>query len=85
MTCEAVNVEIEKSILARIADWFDVRRQQRRERARFSTMLRLEDHILADIGVTRSSVEWADRLPIDKDAGCELAKNTGRNAVKFPR
>lgn len=85
MTCEVVNVEQEKGTLARLVDRFRTRQQQRRDRAGFSVMLKLEDHILADIGVTRDSVEWADRLPVDKDAGCELAKTAGRKSADFPR
>ena len=83
MTCEVVNVGNEKGTLARLVDWFRVRQQQRRDRAGFAVMLKLEDHILADIGVTRDSVEWADKLPVDKDAGCELAKTSGRKAAEF--
>jgi uncharacterized protein YjiS (DUF1127 family) len=87
MTCETVNFEFEnkKGSIGRFVDWFRTGQQQRRERAGFSVMLKLEDHILADIGVTRGSVEWANRLPVDRDAGRELAKSVGRNAVEFPR
>jgi uncharacterized protein YjiS (DUF1127 family) len=81
MTCEVVNIGNEKSSWARMMGWLRVRKQQRRDRAGFSTMLKLEDHILADIGVTRDSVEWANRLPVDTDAGCELAKSAGRTSA----
>lgn len=88
MTCEQVNVGNEGSQrfgLARLAGWFRARQQHRRARAGYSTMLKLEDHLLSDIGVTRDSVEWANRLPVSKDAGAALARSISRKDVKYPR
>ncbi len=47
-------------------------KQIRVNRQAFSHMLKLDNHILADIGLSRDDVIWASRLPIDVNAACEL-------------
>ncbi len=54
---------------ARLKSWNVERRQQRLRRDAFNTLLRVDDHILADItGLTRAQVEHAARLPLSVDA-----------------
>lgn len=52
----------------------DVRRYRelRRDRAAFLHLARLDDRLLDDIGVTREDVEWAARLPLDRNAARAL-------------
>lgn len=45
---------------------------QREARDAFRNTLRLDDHLLDDIGVTRDEVEWAARLPLDENASHAL-------------
>lgn len=41
-------------------------------------MLKLDDSILHDMGVTRADVRWASRLPLSYRAGEELSRASGR-------
>lgn len=50
------------------------RRQNKINRQAFQSMLKLEDHILNDIGVTRYDVLWANKLPLSQNAALELNK-----------
>lgn len=43
-------------------------------RRRFMTLLDLDDHMLDDIGVIRSEVEYAANLPLSVDAATELRR-----------
>ena len=55
--------------VARLKSWSVERRHQRLRRDAFNTLLRVDDHILADItGLTRAQVEHAARLPLSVDA-----------------
>ena len=47
-------------------------------RRAFNKMLQLDDHLLEDMGVTRTEVQRAARLPLWVDAGEELLKITVR-------
>ncbi len=48
--------------------------RQRRRRRGFRKLLDLEDHMLDDIGVTRSEVMIAAHLPLSVDAATELRR-----------
>ena len=45
-----------------------------RTRRKFKNLLDLDDHMLNDIGVIRSEVEYAARLPLSVDAATELRR-----------
>jgi uncharacterized protein YjiS (DUF1127 family) len=45
-----------------------------RRRRKFKRLLDLDDHMLDDIGVTRSEVDYAARLPLSTDAATELRR-----------
>ena len=49
-------------------------RQNRINRLAFRAVLRLDDHMLRDIGLTRDDVLWADQLPMSRSAAKELNK-----------
>ena len=88
MNSNTVNHEINgarHSGMARVLDWVLVRQQRHHDRAGFAQVHKLEDHMLADIGVTRGQVKWAQGLPASKDPGSELAKEVGRIGVIAPR
>lgn len=55
---------------------FDLWRQQRENRDAFSHLLKLDDTLLQDIGVTRAEVERAARLPLSHDAAQSLYNAT---------
>ena len=56
-------------LVARLKSWSVERRYQRLRRDAFNTLLRVDDHILADVtGLTRAQVEHAARLPLSVDA-----------------
>lgn len=58
----------------RLKRYLKLRRQRQFDRDAFRTLLRLDDHELADIGITRADVRWASKLPIDVNASQELEK-----------
>ncbi|MGI9350782.1 MAG: DUF1127 domain-containing protein [Rhizobiaceae bacterium] len=49
-----------------------LRVQRRVDRDAFKTLLSLDDRSLADIGVTREDVLWANKLPLSQNASHEL-------------
>lgn len=58
----------------------------RTNRAAFRQMLKLEDNILQDIGVTRDDIVWASNLPISKNAALELnSVATARRSARRKR
>ena len=61
-------------IFSRLKARFARRREHRINRNAFQTMLKLDDARLKDIGVTRSDVLWASRLPLSENAALELRK-----------
>ncbi|MFK7855229.1 MAG: hypothetical protein AB8B79_13995 [Granulosicoccus sp.] len=56
----------------RLSDWLKVRHERKINRDAFSHLLKLEDDLLDDIGVTRDSVRWAASLPLSVDASRAL-------------
>lgn len=48
--------------------------RRRRERRGLSALLDLEDHILLDIGLTRSDINAARHWPLSVDAATELRR-----------
>lgn len=58
------------SLIARLTD----RLAERRLRAQYREMLEFDDHLLRDIGVARSDVAFAARLPLSKNARAELTR-----------
>ncbi|MBL4892105.1 MAG: DUF1127 domain-containing protein [Rhizobiaceae bacterium] len=65
----AVGVRLESHIKRR-----QEYRQHRINRLAFRTVLKLDDNMLNDIGLTRHDVLWADQLPMSKSAAKELNK-----------
>ena len=55
---------------------FETYRQNKERRDAFLNLLRLDDKILDDIGLTRAEVEFAARLPLRLNASDVLAANT---------
>ena len=58
--------------MSRLAAMLETRRQNRDRRDAFLNMLRLDDNILDDIGVTRAEVDAAARLPLNLNAADAL-------------
>ena len=62
----------------RLFTWIagDVRQSMTRivDRRRFNRLLDLDDHMLNDIGVTRTDVLIASQLPLEKNAALELRR-----------
>ena len=56
----------------KISQRWNNHRELRTNRKAFQTMLRLDDTMLNDIGVTRSEVQWANSLPLSVNAAVEL-------------
>lgn len=63
----------------RLLSWVKRRREQRENRDAFAHLLKLDDTLLRDIGVTRAEVERAARLPLAEDAAQVLRESAGRN------
>ena len=63
-----------KSWVNRVNTVFTRAKQRRIDRQAFSHLLSLDDHILDDIGVSRSDVILVSRLPLDINASRELDK-----------
>ena len=65
-------------------DRFQARRRSRRDRrfARlaFADMQRLDDHILADIGLRRGDVDWGMSLPLEVDAARAVRRRVSRSS-----
>lgn len=60
-----------RSLLAPIR-YLKKRYEQRVARQAFNNLLRLDDHMLKDVGVTRMDVQWASNLPLSQDAATQL-------------
>ncbi len=63
-----------RKLLNAVKSGWRIWRQRRIDRQAFQHMIALDDHILHDIGVTRSDVIWASRLPLSQNAALELQK-----------
>ncbi len=62
----------------RALQWVERRREQRESRDAFAHLLKLDDSLLQDIGVTRANVERAARLPLAEDAAQVLYESIGK-------
>ena len=51
-------------------------------RRKLRSLLDLDDHMLADVGVKREDVKWALDLPFSHDPGLELHRRALRNRVQ---
>ena len=68
-------------ILTRLRAWFAERERRRIDRDAFRNLLRLDDAMLRDIGVTRDEVVRAASLPLSHNAALELqALKRGRRS-----
>lgn len=52
--------------------WLYERHKRRASREHFRDLCGREEWIYRDLGVSRADVEWAARLPLHVDAGCEI-------------
>ena len=53
-----------------------------KKRRQLKTLSEFDDHLLADIGVTREDVRWALDLPFSYDPGVELQRRALRNRAR---
>jgi len=51
-------------------------------RRHLKTLSEFDDHMLADIGITREDVRWALGLPFAYDPGIELQRRALRNRAR---
>jgi uncharacterized protein YjiS (DUF1127 family) len=51
-------------------------------RRHLKTLSEFDDHMLADIGITREDVRWALDLPFAYDPGIELQRRALRNRAR---
>ena len=63
-----------RALILRLRGRFELYRRNKVRRAAFLNLLRLDDNILEDIGVTRAEVEDAARLPLRANASAALAE-----------
>ena len=52
------------------------------QRRQLKALSELDDHLLADLGVTREDVRWALDLPFSYDPGIELQRRALRNRAR---
>ena len=52
------------------------------KRRQVKTLGEFDDHLLADIGLTREDVRWALDLPFSYDPGVELQRRALRNRAR---
>ncbi len=78
-TSHATRVVSVKAPVANVSSWLlapvrfvKTRIRQRIERQAFDNLLRLDNQMLSDIGVTRADVVWASNLPLSQDAATQL-------------
>lgn len=92
MSCNVENFEATTSnrtiggtgILGAVRNWWNIRVEQRTNRAAFQSVLSLDDNMLKDIGVTRDDVNWANKLPLEQNASLELQRVAAlRNRARF--
>ena len=76
--CEALSTPIADTeslsgrLMRVVQRYFRLRKARRIDRDAFRHLLKLDDSLLQDIGVTRADVEWAARLPLSQDASDAL-------------
>ena len=51
-------------------------------RRKLASLLDLDDHMLADVGVTREDLKWVLDLPFSHDPGLELQRRALRNRAR---
>ena len=61
-----------RPVLATLFAYYKKRNKQRQNRAAFQHVLRLDPHILKDIGLNEGDVIWANSLPIEQIAALVL-------------
>ena len=61
-----------KNMVSVLTKKYRTHKQHRINRLAFQQMLALDEHILADIGVSQGDVLWASKLPIEVNAAKEL-------------
>lgn len=71
VTSTSINAKLAK-IFKATKQYLTTRYNQRVDRQAFQNVLKLDDHTLRDIGVTRADVKWASRLPLSEDAATRL-------------
>jgi len=55
-----------------LKNWYNIRKQRHMDRQAFTNLMHLDDSTLKDIGVTRSDVVWASKLPLSENASQRL-------------
>ena len=73
-TVFSIIMQATNDIAAHLMNAFKQRQRHWSNRNAFQQMLKLDDHILADIGLTRDDVYWANTLPVERNAVLELDK-----------
>jgi uncharacterized protein YjiS (DUF1127 family) len=63
------------SVLVRLYENWEARRAVRE-------LLKLDDHVLHDVGATRADVEWASHLPLTMNASLALDERTRRSGQR---
>lgn len=66
-----------QTVVLRLRDRYRRHRARRDDRDAFMHLLRLDDRVLDDIGVTREEVEWAAALPLEVNAAAALWQRAG--------
>ena len=61
-----------RQAVSKFVEKYQTRKQHHINRQAFLQMLTLDEHILADIGVTHGDLLWASKLPIEVNAAKEL-------------
>ena len=59
-------------LLSRFGKYLVLKHNQRIDRMAFNSLLKLDDNLLKDIGVTRQDVIWASNLPLHEDASKKI-------------
>lgn len=83
-TCEEIVAKLPKkasirAIMNSIVTFWQTWQKRRTDRQAFQHMMALDDKLLRDIGLTRSDVIWASRLPLSLNAAVELKKLSLQN------
>lgn len=64
--------------IAKFMSWYVTRQERKISRDAFQHLLKLDDGLLDDIGVTRDAVRWAASLPLSEDAAQALEDTARR-------
>jgi len=71
---EATVVQLVLALWKTLQTWLQKRQDERDARDAFQAVRRLDDRMLADIGLIRADVEWAASLPLHINAAQALAE-----------